>query len=176
MLEGCHAIWDGGADVKLNLGHCWDSTGCKWAYKIKRRFDGSIEWYKGRLIVYVDDIVLIGNYAEELSNIKQILHSNFRIKDLTLLKYFLDLEGAHSTRGISLCQQKYCLVLLTDVGLLGSRPSSTPMDSSLKPNHNFGEELVDPLPYRRLVERPIYLTNTRLDITYATQQLSQFMS
>ncbi|KAH1109773.1 hypothetical protein GYH30_008930 [Glycine max] len=50
------------------------------------------------------------------------------------------------------------------------------MDSSLKLNHNFGEELVDPLPYRRLVERPIYLTNTRLDITYATQQLSQFMS
>ncbi|WVZ23107.1 hypothetical protein V8G54_001651, partial [Vigna mungo] len=36
--------------------------------------------------------------------------------------------------------------------------------------------LDDPLPYRRLVDRLVYLTNTLPDIVFATQQLSQFMS
>lgn len=36
--------------------------------------------------------------------------------------------------------------------------------------------LDDPLSYRRLVGRLIYLTTTCLDIVYATQQLSQFMA
>lgn len=122
--------------------------------------------------MYVDDIVLTNNCENELSNVKQIFHSNFRIKDLGLLKYFLGLEVAHYTRGISLYQQKYCLNLLIDDGLLGSKPSSTPMESSLRLSESYSEVLIDLFVYRRLVGRLIYLTNTRQDIAYATQQLS----
>ncbi|WCJ40383.1 Retrovirus-related Pol polyprotein from transposon RE1 [Euphorbia peplus] len=38
-----------------------------------------------------------------------------------------------------------------------------------------GEEMSDPAMFRRLVGRLLYLQFTRPDLTFATQQLSQFM-
>jgi hypothetical protein len=74
------------------------------------------------LLVYVDDVILAGNHMEEFVYIKGLLHSSFKIKDLGQLKYFLGLEVAHSSKGISFCQRKYCLDLLSDSGLLGAKP------------------------------------------------------
>ena len=128
------------------------------------------------LIVYVDDIVMTGNCPEEIDLIKQILHDNFRIKDLGTLKYFLGIEVAHFPTGISICQRKYCLDLLKDSGMLGCKPATTPMDSTLRLHNDASGLLDDPLPYRRLVGHLVYLTNTRPDIAFATQQLSQFLS
>jgi len=128
------------------------------------------------LIVYVDDIILTGNSTDEMAHIKHVLHSNFRIKDLGILKYFLGIEVAHSETGIYLCQRKYCLDLIRDSGLSGDKPCSTPMDNSLRLHQDDSELLTDVLSYRRLVGRLLYLTTTRPDISFATQQLSQFMS
>lgn len=41
------------------------------------------------LIVYVDDIVVIGNDEEETTRLKKGLAREFEIKDLGSLKYFL---------------------------------------------------------------------------------------
>jgi hypothetical protein len=46
------------------------------------------------LLIYVDDIILAGTSLEEFQRIKSILDSNFKIKDLGILKYFLGLEVA----------------------------------------------------------------------------------
>nr|KYP55231.1 hypothetical protein KK1_001438 [Cajanus cajan] len=127
------------------------------------------------LIVYVDDIVLTGNCVSEITIIKITLHSHFHIKDLGQLKYFLGIEVAHSNKGISICQRKYCLDLIKDFGLMGCKPSSTPMDNSIRLHQDSSEPLNDPLSYRSLVGRLIYLTSTRPYIVFATQQLSQFM-
>jgi len=56
------------------------------------------------LLVYVDDIVLVGSHLDEFKKMKGILDQNFGIKDLGILKFFLGLEVAHSSSGISLCQ------------------------------------------------------------------------
>ena len=92
------------------------------------------------------------------------------------MKFFLGLEVAHSHLGISLCQKKYCLDLLADSGTIGCKPACTPSDPSLKLHNDGALPYEDISSYRRLVGRLLYLNTTRPDITYITQQLSQFLS
>lgn len=73
-------------------------------------------------------------------------------------------------------QRNYTLQLIDDAGLLGSKPVNTPMDPRKTLNEFDGILLDDPTSYRRLIGRLIYLNITRLDIAFAVQQLSQFMS
>ena len=139
------------------------------------RFTGSITTV---LLVYVDDIILTGNSESEIQDVIKLLDQAFKIKDLGNLKYFLGLEIARSSSGIHLCQRKYTLDILSDSGMLGCRPNVTPMDYSTKLQATAGTPLSTEASssYRRLIGRLIYLTNTRPDITYAVQQLSQYMS
>lgn len=120
------------------------------------------------LLVYVDDVIIIGDSLDEFTFIKNILNTSFKIKDLGQLKYFLGLEVVHSSQGIFLCQRKYCLDLLTDTGHLASKPVSTPSDPSCKLHTDNSAPYTDVPSYRRLIGRLIYLTNTRPDITFAT--------
>ena len=48
------------------------------------------------LIVYVDDIVIMGNDQDGIQRLKQHLFSYFQTKDLRKLKYFLGIEIAQS--------------------------------------------------------------------------------
>jgi hypothetical protein len=128
------------------------------------------------LLVYVDDIILAGNSLEEFDKIKRVMDNEFKIKDLGKLRYFLGIEVAHSQSGISICQRKYCLDLLKDTGLLGSKPITTPLDSSVKLHQDNSAAYEDIAGYRRLVGRLLYLTTTRPDIAFVTQQLSQFLT
>ncbi|MCH84640.1 retrovirus-related Pol polyprotein from transposon TNT 1-94, partial [Trifolium medium] len=127
------------------------------------------------LLVYVDDIILAGTSLLEFERIKGILDAHFKIKDLGVLKYFLGLEVAQSREGITVSQRKYCLDLLKDSGLLASKPATTPLDPAVKLHNDDGKLYEDISAYRRLIGRLLYLTNTRPDISFAIQQLSQFL-
>ncbi|GFY92444.1 hypothetical protein Acr_08g0008400 [Actinidia rufa] len=133
---------------------------------------------QGRCIiisVYVDDIIITGDDASGIVQVKCGLRKAFNIKDLGPLRYFLGIEVARSRHGISLSQRKYSLDLLQDTGMLGCRPTSTPMVSNLKILTELGQLLPDPSIYQQLVGRLIYLTNTRPDLTFAVNIVSQFM-
>lgn len=79
-------------------------------------------------LIYVNDIILAGTSLNAFTALKTALDEAFRIKDLGQLKFFLGLEVAHSSKGISLCQRKYFLELLSDSRLTGCKPASTSLD------------------------------------------------
>ncbi|XP_061353225.1 uncharacterized mitochondrial protein AtMg00810-like [Gastrolobium bilobum] len=113
------------------------------------------------------------NNIDEIRFCKSHLDNLFHIKDLGPLKFFLGLEVACSTNRIVLNQRKYVLEMLEETGLLGAKPVSTPIEPTVRLHQNQGEKCSDPSLYRRIVGRLLYLTNTRPDISFAVQQLSQ---
>jgi len=127
------------------------------------------------LLVYVDDIAITSNDAAAVTSLIADLNSKFCLKDLGSLKYFLGLEIARSSLGISVSQRKYALEILQDSGFLASKPVSFPIEQNLKLSRDHGTLLADPTPYRRLIGRLLYLTLTRPDLAYSVQTLSQFM-
>ena len=115
-----------------------------------------------------------------------MLKDTFKIKDLGDLRYFLGIEFARNKDGIIMHQRKYCLELISDMGLSGSKPIRAPIELNQKltsaefdlyfPQESKTDKLLkDPSVYQKLVGRLLYLTITRPDITFAVQNLSQYM-
>ena len=129
------------------------------------------------LLIYVDDMLLIGNDNSLISKVVYFLSTQFKIKDLGPLKYFLGLEIARSTQGIYVNQRKYTLDILKDTGLVGAKPSCIPMEQHHALLAESASSLLSEVaPYRRLVGRLIYLTITRPDLSYPVHVLAQFMN
>lgn len=58
------------------------------------------------LVIYVDDILISGSNPTKIKADKEYLHSLFTIKDLDQAKYFLGIEVARTTSGITISKNK----------------------------------------------------------------------
>lgn len=162
---------------------CWFSKltdalkkyGFKHSYADYSLFVFSRRGMELRVLIYVDDLLVYGNDAQFLNKFKEYLCECFHMKDLGKLKYFLGIEVGRGDEGFLLTQRKYALDLISDVGLLGSKPAATPMEQHHKLALDKSPYLRDAEQYRRLVGRLIYLSITRPDISYPVHILSQFM-
>ena len=127
------------------------------------------------LVIYVDDIVIIGSDSKGISYLKSFLHSKFHTKNLGMLRYFLGIEVMRSKHGIFLSQMKYVFDLLSETGKLGVKPCSSPMVPSVHLTRE-SETFEDLERYRRLVEKLNYLTVTHPDIAHSFSVVSQYIS
>lgn len=75
------------------------------------------------LIIYVDDLIIIGDDVEEIRNLKENLFKGFEMNGLGALKYFLEIEVLRSKHGIFLREKKYILDMLAETGLLECKPA-----------------------------------------------------
>ncbi|KAG8476579.1 hypothetical protein CXB51_033494 [Gossypium anomalum] len=100
------------------------------------------------VLVYVDDIIIIGDSSSEIDTFVHRLHSEFSLKYLGPLHYFLGIEVHRSSVGeLHLCQKKYILDLLDQCRMIQAKGVPTPM----------------------------YVVLTRPDIAYAVNRICQFM-
>jgi len=126
-------------------------------------------------LVYVDDIIITCPNVAVIDSLKGFLHTQFKLKNLGHLRYFLGLEIEKSDEGIFFSQRQYTLQLLEDTGFLASKPTFVPMVPNSKLCSFEGDLLLDPTVYRRLIGRLLYLIVSRPDITFAMHKLSQFV-
>jgi hypothetical protein len=83
---------------------------------------------------------------------------------------------AHCTKDLSLGRRKYCLELLSYVGLTSCKPVNTPNDYACRLGLDDCPPVSDVATYFRLVGLILCLITTRPSINFATEQPSQFMS
>lgn len=67
------------------------------------------------------------------------------------------------------------LDLLREYDCFNYAPLSSPLDPNVKLRSKEGVQVSDPTYYKKLIRKLNILTNTRLDIAFSIQQLSQFM-
>ncbi|XP_047256246.1 uncharacterized mitochondrial protein AtMg00810-like [Capsicum annuum] len=140
------------------------------------------------VLVYVDDLLVTSSTLVHIQKTRKILKSKFKMKDLGELKYFLGIGFFRSKKGIYMCQRKYALELVSQMGLSGIKPAETPLefnhkltslefDKEIKPKNLAHDKLLENRgAYQRIIGKLIYLTLTRTDLLFVVQALSQHMN
>lgn len=121
------------------------------------------------LLIYVDDIVLTGSSPGLLQHVIDRLRAEFTVKDLSELRFFLDIDVKRTVDGFYPSQERYVEDILEHASMMTCKPVSTPVESKGKLS---GDEatLDDASSYRSLVGTLMYLTVTRPDLAFAMQQ------
>jgi hypothetical protein len=127
------------------------------------------------ILVYVDDIVIIGINSSLIANLKQNIQASFHMKDLGPLTYFLGLEVHIDSSSIFLNHHKYTQDLISLAGFQDSSSVDTPMEIIMKYRSEEGDLLFYPTVFRQLVGSLNYLTITWPNISFVVQQVSQSM-
>ncbi|KAL0413270.1 UNVERIFIED_CONTAM: Retrovirus-related Pol polyprotein from transposon RE1 [Sesamum radiatum] len=187
----------------LEKNHTWElarlpegkkAIGYRWMYKWNIEFTSKLESYDFRqsphdhclfilksdsvfisLIVYVDDVLLTGNSMDAMLQVKEYLDHLFTIKDLGYAKYVLGLELARSSHGTCVSQRKYLSDIVHDCQMTSAKSAATPLPVGVKFDAASGSLLASPDRHRRLIDMLLYLGFSRPDISFAVQQLSQFI-
>lgn len=126
------------------------------------------------ILLYVDIILTASSDALRCS-IMDRLSSEFAMKDLGPLNYFLGIAVTRNKSGMFLSQRKYAEEIIERAGMSSCKPSATLVDTKPKVSATSSSTFDDPTLYRSLVGALQYLTFTRLDISYAVQQVCLHM-
>nr|GEU35882.1 hypothetical protein [Tanacetum cinerariifolium] len=127
------------------------------------------------LLLYVDDIILTVSSVGLVHRVISRLSTEFAM-DYGELSYFFDIAASRSSSGLFLSQFSFARDILARTGMSTRNSCTTPVDTKSKLS-SLGTRVSvsDPTLYRSLADALQYLTFSRLDITFAVQQVFLFM-
>ena len=137
------------------------------------------------LILYVDDMLIVGKNKDELSLFKKNLSQTFDMKDLGDARHILGMRITRdrSKRCIYLSQVEYISKVLKRFNMENAKPLSTPLPTYVKlstcdcPTSDKDKEFMSKVPYQSAVGSLMYaMVATRPDIAFAVGAVSRFMS
>jgi histone deacetylase 1/2 len=128
------------------------------------------------LLVYVDDIIVVSSSHSAVGRLVHGLQSEFAVKDLGSLRFFLGIEVSDVSQGLALTQKKYALDILRRAGMLECKSASTPMTATDCLSAADGVLLTsdEATTYRSIVGGLQYLLVTRPDISFAVNSVSVY--
>jgi hypothetical protein len=126
------------------------------------------------LVLYVDDMFLT-SVGKLIAMCKQDFSSQFQMKDINLMHYFLGLEVWQQPSEIFLGKGKYVVDILRRFGMGDCKAVTTPMITNLKKLSASDSKFMDPTLYMQLIGSLMYLVNTGTHICFVVNILSQFM-
>ncbi|KAI3793169.1 hypothetical protein L1987_35784 [Smallanthus sonchifolius] len=135
------------------------------------------------LILYVDDILIIGNNIPVLDKVKQWLGSCFAMKDLGKASYILGIKiyRDRSKRLLGLSQGTYIDKVMAHFHMENSKKGGVPMtkgtvlNKSQSPSTDIETKRMEVIPYASAIGSIMYaMLCTRPDVSYALSMTSHF--
>ena len=135
------------------------------------------------LVLYVDDILLIGNNIQMLETVKSSLRKSFSMKDLGEATYILGIKiyRDRSKRLIGLSQDTYIDKVLKKFNMQDSKKVFLPMShgvslcKSQRPSTPDEQEKMNVIPYATAIGSIMYtMLCTRPDVAYALSVASRY--
>jgi hypothetical protein len=137
------------------------------------------------VVLYVDDMLLVGNNMDVIKEVKSQLSSKFDMKDLGAANFILgmDIKRDHANKKIWLNHRKYVEMILQRFNMHGSKPVKVPIPIGVKlyvdqcPKTHEEEEDMSHVLYASAVGSLMYaMVCTRPNIAHAVGVLSRYMS
>eukprot|EP00253_Pinus_taeda_P027539 PITA_27539 len=157
-------------------------VGSRWIYKIKYAADDSVEKYKAKFVAKgyaqkegIDYEETFPPVAILIWDCKKNLATEFDMKDLGRMHYFLGLEVWQQKGEIFLRQGRYATEILKRFEMEDCRPMTMSMITNWKKIDASEDKDGIPTLFTQLKGSLMYLVNTKPEICYAINSLSQFM-
>ena len=137
------------------------------------------------LLLYVDDMLIVGQDGDKISKLKQELSKSFSMKDLGPAKqiFGMNIIRDRENRKLWLSQEKYIEKILKRFNMEKANPVATPLASHFKlsskqsPASEKEEEEMAKVPYASAVGSLMYaMVCKRPDITHAVGVVSRYLS
>ncbi|RVW79299.1 Retrovirus-related Pol polyprotein from transposon TNT 1-94 [Vitis vinifera] len=137
------------------------------------------------LLLYVDDILIVGRNVSRIDNLKKQLSKSFAMKDLGPVKRILGIriERDRASKKLCMLQEQYIEKVLARFNMSKAKVVSSPLASHFKlssrhiPSTDKEKEDMRRVPYASAVGSLMYaMVCTRPDIAYAVGVVSRFLS
>jgi hypothetical protein len=126
--------------------------------------------------LYVDDLLICSNSPDLIQGVKDLLSSNYKMKDLGLVTTFLGMQIDQSSANVTVKLSHYLSGILSEFGLSDCNSVTTPFaaGTDFAPGLDLSDDNVT--CFRSMVGKLLFAANTcRPDLAYAASTLSRFI-